>query len=621
MTSPLTNFITELRRRRVFRVAVVYAGVAFIVFQIVDATFEPLHLPDWAGTLVVVLLALGFPIAVGLAWAFDITEKGVVKTPPKEKAAEASGAPRITIGNKTLAVVAALAIAVAIWSWLGRSRDPLSAFEHSVVVMPFDNLTGDENFDVWGKGVASLIIDELTVYEELYVLDSQTLFEILNTIEQTRKAQVLPRLAREVADRTRIRTLLLGDILKTGTQLLLQARLMDARTGQVTFSHQVAGESEDDLPLMAQSLAERVRDHLEIRVIEKELDVDIRAPRVRSAQAYRLYVQATEDFFMQRYPPAIESLRQAVALDTLLGPAYLFLMAAYWNTGIMDSLRALLDRHYPRKGQFTREGEQFFDYWRAELAKDIREAIHIQEQILARNPLFRGFWYNRGMTYNRYNKHEQAIAPLEKALELSDRWGGWKWVWLYEQLGYAYHETGRHRKELKVYRRALEVLPEHPEILRRYAIHYFSVGDTARAAPYLERYRRKQEEEGWSEAEILDAFGDIYRDSGLLTQAIGTYRQAIEADQSFHWPYSNMGFILIDNDMDVEEGLRLLETALDLSPENHYHLHRKGWGLYKQGRYTEALEVLEGAWELRPGYDHEHYQHLQAARKVAGRGK
>jgi len=118
MSSPLANFLAELKRRRVFRVAIVYAGVAFIVFQIVDATFEPLRLPDWAGTLVVVLLALGFPITVALAWAFDITEKGVVKTPPKEEAAEASGAPRITIGNKTLAVVAALAIAVAIWSWL-----------------------------------------------------------------------------------------------------------------------------------------------------------------------------------------------------------------------------------------------------------------------------------------------------------------------------------------------------------------------------------------------------------------------------------------------------------------------------------------------------------------------
>jgi len=78
--SKFSAFIAELKRRRVFRVAAVYAAVAFIIFQIVDATFEPLNLPDWASTLVIVILAIGFPIAVGLAWAFDIAEKGIVRT-------------------------------------------------------------------------------------------------------------------------------------------------------------------------------------------------------------------------------------------------------------------------------------------------------------------------------------------------------------------------------------------------------------------------------------------------------------------------------------------------------------------------------------------------------------
>lgn len=204
---------------------------------------------------------------------------------------------------------------------------------------------------------------------------------------------------------------------------------------------------------------------------------------------------------------------------------------------------------------------------------------------------------------------------------MSNGWGGWIFASLYDVLGYAYHETGRHRKELKLYKRGLEQLPEHPDILRRYAIHYFSVGDTARAALYMDRYQRKQDEEGQSQAEILNGNGNIYRDSGLLTQAIATYQQAIDVDPAYHWPYSNMGFIMIDNDMDVGKGLRLIETALDLSPENPVHLHRKGWGLYKQVRYTEALKVLERAWELRWVYNHDHYQHLQAARKAVAEGK
>ncbi|GAH37745.1 unnamed protein product, partial [marine sediment metagenome] len=101
--SKLSAFLSELRQRRVFRVAAVYACVAFIIFQIIDATFEPLRLPDWAGTLVVVLLALGFPIAVGMAWAFDITAEGLVRAKPKREATAAKAPRHIVIGNKTLA--------------------------------------------------------------------------------------------------------------------------------------------------------------------------------------------------------------------------------------------------------------------------------------------------------------------------------------------------------------------------------------------------------------------------------------------------------------------------------------------------------------------------------------
>lgn len=327
MTSPLSNFITELRRRRVFRVAAVYAGITFVIIQIIDGTFAVMGIPDWISRLIIMLLLIGFPIAIGLAWAFDITDEGIVRTKGRPTHAKRKTQP--LVGNTALGIIASLAILVAVWNWWQKEEDLLFAYEHSIVVMPFENLTNDLQFDVWGKGVASLIIDDLIVYEDLYVMDSQTIFDIINTIEQTRKTQVLPEMAKEVADRTGIRMLLLGDILKAGSTLLLQARLLDARTGQVIFSHQATGGSEDDLPTMAQSLAERVRNHLEIGIIEKGLGVDYRVPRVRSAKAYRLYVQGVEDSEMSRFPPAIEALQQAVALDTLLGMAYSFLIASY----------------------------------------------------------------------------------------------------------------------------------------------------------------------------------------------------------------------------------------------------------------------------------------------------
>ncbi len=108
MTTPFSTFLSELKRRRVFRVAVVYAGVAFIVFQVADFAFPALHVPDWFSSAVVVLLLLGFFIAVGMAWAFDITDEGIVRTTgPKRHQPNEPYHP--ILGNIALAIIAVVA--------------------------------------------------------------------------------------------------------------------------------------------------------------------------------------------------------------------------------------------------------------------------------------------------------------------------------------------------------------------------------------------------------------------------------------------------------------------------------------------------------------------------------
>jgi 4-hydroxybenzoate polyprenyltransferase len=82
MGSQLRTFLAELKRRRVYRVAVVYAAVAFVIWQAAEIAFPALNLPPWTLTFAVVLTLVGFPIAVALAWAFDITAEGVRRTGP-----------------------------------------------------------------------------------------------------------------------------------------------------------------------------------------------------------------------------------------------------------------------------------------------------------------------------------------------------------------------------------------------------------------------------------------------------------------------------------------------------------------------------------------------------------
>jgi len=87
---------------------------------------------------------------------------------------------------------------------------------------------------------------------------------------------------------------------------------------------------------------------------------------------------------------------------------------------------------------------------------------------------------------------------------------------------------------------------------------------------------------------------------------------------------NNLAYFLIDKERDVNKGLELADTLLKLNPDNYAYLHTKGWGLYKQGKYNEALEVLQKSWDLRMKdaiYDHEAYLHLEAAKKAVASQK
>ncbi len=110
--SKFANFIAELRRRRVFRVAAFYAGIAFVIIQIIDGAFEYLRIPTWFGTAIIMLLLIGFPIAIILAWVFDITEEGIVRA--KGRPADTKRKAVLIVGNKALTISASVAILVAI---------------------------------------------------------------------------------------------------------------------------------------------------------------------------------------------------------------------------------------------------------------------------------------------------------------------------------------------------------------------------------------------------------------------------------------------------------------------------------------------------------------------------
>jgi len=213
-----------------------------------------------------------------------------------------------------------------------------------------------------------------------------------------------------------------------------------------------------------------------------------------------------------------------------------------------------------------------------------------------------------GLQYNRISRYGKAAEAYEKALEIDRQWGGgWKWSSLYWGLGKTYHEVGNHKREKEIYELGLSILPDNPGIIFNQAICALSLGDTVNANEYIRKYRSIRETEGWEDYWIEYRIGQIYYYAKQFDTAINIYRDLIAKDSQEPWSKLSLGHILINNDINVNEGMEFIEQALEIEPNDLDLLYSKGMGLYKQGHLDEALEFLNKSWDLRPIYHHDQY--------------
>ncbi len=110
----------------------------------------------------------------------------------------------------------------------------------------------------------------------------------------------------------------------------------------------------------------------------------------------------------------------------------------------------------------------------------------------------------------------------------------------------------------------------------------------------------------------------MFSEAGILNKAVEYYRQLLSIQPENPGRMYNLAYFLIDKDQNINEGLELVDKALELSPDNYNYLDCKGWGLYKQGKNKEALELLEKSWKLCPRIYNNAYFHIQEVKKAIG---
>jgi TolB-like protein/tetratricopeptide (TPR) repeat protein len=297
--SRLGRLLAELRRRRVYQVAALYAVAAWVVVEVSETTFPYLGLSERAIRGLIIAAVCGFPVAVSLGWLFDLTPEGVVRTPgaPHSTTRRTRRRRRGPDAARVAMVGAALVLAVTVGGWWV-SRVPLEAAEsNSVAVLPFVNMSEDSADDYFADGMMDELIAQLSKASGLRVISRTSAMRYRGT-ERT-----APEIARELG----VGAVIEGSVRRTGGEVRITVQLIDGATDTPVWSEQYDRRLEDVLAVQSE-VAGHVAQALRVRLSAEERR-RIDAVPTKSAEAYEAYLRGR--YFWNRRTP--EGLTRAVA--------------------------------------------------------------------------------------------------------------------------------------------------------------------------------------------------------------------------------------------------------------------------------------------------------------------
>jgi TolB-like protein len=217
------RLFAELKRRNVFRVAAVYGATAFVIIEASDLVFPRIPLPEWTIALVVWLALLGLPLALALAWAYERTPEGIKATDPAVTA-ELDAIVRQPLRSRWPAGIAALLgialLALAAWWTLARTGPGVRSYD-SIAVLPFADMSGDQDNQYFSDGLAEELINALAGVEDLKVAGRTSSFAL--------RDQNLD--LRTIGDTLDVEAVVEGSVRRSEDRVRITAQLIDAETG------------------------------------------------------------------------------------------------------------------------------------------------------------------------------------------------------------------------------------------------------------------------------------------------------------------------------------------------------------------------------------------------------
>jgi Predicted integral membrane protein len=495
----------------------------------------------------------------------------------------------------------------------------------SIAVMPFRNMTNDSIWNVWQGGIQNELINNLTNSEELKVRGIESISGLLKNKGLTNYASITPSIASTISKKLDANVLIYGSIKQAGTTLRVNVQLIDSKTEEAFKSFQIDGASENILHII-DSLSVMVKNFLIISILEKDVTLDTRhILYTSSAEAYRYFIDGNNAYWIGDFPTSIKLFSQAIAIDSTFTLATLMISMAYGNQSLYDQAKKWCLKAYKKRDQMLMQYKILINWVYALNFENPYEEIKYLKQLQEYDDQLPFVYWQSGEDYNSLHQYDKAIPEFETALKIYNKWGSKpSWVYNYTMLGYAYHKTGQYKKEKSLYNKAEQDFPDNSTLIYWQAVLSLTEGDTIGANKYIEKYISVCKDNSDPEANIITNLASVYSESGILNKADEYYRKALSLEPEKPNRLNNLAYFQIDKNRNINEGLKLIDKALVLSPDDYNLVHTKGWGLYKQGKYQEALDVLQKSWDLRREkaiYDHEAFLHLEAAKKAVANQK
>jgi TolB-like protein/Tfp pilus assembly protein PilF len=604
----MNNFFTELKRRNVYKVAVAYAVVGWVIAQIATQIFPFLEIPNWVVRLVIVLIAIGFPIALIIAWAFESTPKGI------ERTLVADALHRHSTGRTWIYVVVIGAVISAALFFLGRytagtssMAKPEVVLTKSIAVLPFENLSDDKGATYFADGIQDEILTKLASIADLKVISRTS----------TAKYKSKPEDLKTVSQQLGVATVLEGSVQKAADKVRVNVQLIDARADSHLWAKTYDRDLADVFAIQSE-VAQEIADSLKAKLSPAEANTVASAP-TKDTQAYDLFLKgefeqraANSNFRSESFDQATRWYQQAISRDPNFALAIAQLaicqLRRHWLTDpltdaeVMDAgnlasqsltLAPNLAEAHIAVGLFHYYGHREYD----QALGEFQRALQLQPN----NALALSFV---AFVHRRQAKWNQTLEELKKSIELDPRNA-------YTMGGVAESDIflRRWKEAAEFAQRGLIIDPHESTCMRMLLLSSLNgTGNTQEAL------------------RVLSSFPPddlLLPNTGMFAMVIGTrgetfvlgrdFKAALESCETGAVAKGNewqrvaakAGIRVLARDFagakpDAAKAIKLLETRLRDHPQDFRARRALSWSYLALGRKADAMNTARKSVELLP---------------------